>query len=83
VFRWIRQDQIDRGELESTSTDESSQLRAARRRIVELEAELATVKRASETFAEGRVVRPKDLFAIVETLADEGHGPNGFAGFWG
>ena len=74
VFRWVRQDKIDRGELVGTSTAESAELRAAKRRISELEAELATVKRASELFDKGRVVRPKDLFGIVETLAAEGHG---------
>jgi transposase len=42
VFRWVRQDRIDRGELPGTSTQESTELRAARRRIAELEAELAT-----------------------------------------
>ena len=42
-------------------------------RIVELESELATVRRASELFAEGRGA-PKALFGIVETLAREGHG---------
>jgi putative transposase len=74
VFRWVRQDRIDRGELEGTSTAASAELRAANRRIAELEAELATVKRASELFEKGPVVRPKDLFGIVETLATEGHG---------
>ena len=74
VFRWVRQDRIDRGELAGTSTVENAELRAARQRVAELEAELATVKRASEIFAEGRVVRPKALFGIVETLAREGHG---------
>ena len=74
VFRWVRQDKIDRGELAGTSTAESAELGAAKRRIAELEAELATVKRATELFEKGRVVRPKDLFAIVETLAAEGHG---------
>lgn len=74
VFRWVRQDRIDRGEIEGTSTAESGELREARRRIAELEAELATVRRASELFDRGRVVRPKDLFALVETLASEGHG---------
>ena len=29
---------------------------------------------ATELFDEGRVVRPKALFAVVETLAREGHG---------
>ena len=74
VYRWVKQERIDRGEVAGTSTGEKADLRAARRRITELEAELATVKRATELFAEGRVVRPKALFAIVETLAREGHG---------
>ena len=74
VFRWVRQDRINRGELAGVSTVESAELRAARRRIAELEAEVATVKRASESFAEGRVVHPKALFPIVEALACEGHG---------
>ena len=74
AFRWVRQDRIDRGELAGTSTVENAELRAARRRIGDLEAELATVKRASELFAERPVVRPKALFGIAETLAREGHG---------
>ena len=74
AYRWVRQDRIDRGEIAGTSSIENAELRAARHRIAELEAELATVKRATELFAEGRVVRPKALFAIVENLAREGHG---------
>lgn len=74
VFRWVRQDRIDRGEIPGTSSQESTELRAATRRITELEAELATVKRASELFAQARVVRPKVLCPIVETLVGEGHG---------
>jgi transposase len=67
VYRWVKQERIDRGEVAGTSTGENADLRAARRRrIAELEAELATVKRATELFADGRVVRPKALFAIVE-----------------
>ena len=56
------------------SSQDQAELRAARTRIAELEAELATVKRASELFAAGRVVRPKELFPIVEQLGLEGHG---------
>ena len=63
-------------------TAESEELRAAKRRIGELEAELATVKRATELFDKGRVVRPKDLFAIVETLASEGHGTKRERSIW-
>jgi transposase InsO family protein len=74
VYRWLRQDRIDRGELAGTSTVDNAELRAARRRIAELESELAIVKRASALFDEGRVVRPKAVFVIVATLAREGHG---------
>ncbi len=74
VFRWVRQDRIDRGELAGTPTAESAELRAAKRRIAELEAELSTIKRASQLFDQGSVVRPKELFPVVETLAAEGHG---------
>jgi transposase-like protein len=74
VYRWVRQDRIDRGELAGTSSVDNAELRAAKRRIAELESELAVVKRASALFDEGRVVRPKAVFDIVETLAREGHG---------
>ena len=46
VFRWVRQDKIDWGELAGKSTLGSAEIRAAKRRI----AELATVKRATELF---------------------------------
>jgi transposase InsO family protein len=74
VYRWVRQERIDRGELAGTSTSDNAELRAARQRIAELESELATVKRASTLFDEKRVVRPKALFGIVATMAAEGHG---------
>ncbi|MCM0621777.1 transposase, partial [Nocardioides bruguierae] len=41
---WVRQDQIDRGERPGISTGESADLRAARKRIRELETELAIVR---------------------------------------
>lgn len=37
VFRWVRQDRLDRGELTGTTTGDSAELRAARRRLAELE----------------------------------------------
>jgi transposase len=75
VFRWVRQGRVDRGELSGPSTVETAELRAARRRIAELEAELATVRRASELFAQGRVVPPKALFKIVEASRVKGTAP--------
>src|SRR5215211_7482361 len=59
VYRWKAQDLIDRGRRPGTSTSEQGELAAAKRRIQELETELALVKRAAALFAEG--VRPKLL----------------------
>jgi|SRR5579862_1889013 len=63
LYRWKRPVRIDRGELARTPTQEAAQLRAARLRIVELEAELATVRQPTELLSKGRVVRPRELMA--------------------
>lgn len=74
IFRWKQQDQVDRGEAVGITSSDNADLRAARHRIAELEAELAATKLASELCAEGRVVPPKDLYRIVEALGTDGHG---------
>ena len=48
VYNWGNQDQIDRGLRVGVSTSESSELAAARKRIGELETELAVIRRANE-----------------------------------
>lgn len=48
VYNWRRQDRVDRGLEAGTSTRESAELAAARKRIRELETELAVTKRANE-----------------------------------
>jgi transposase-like protein len=57
VYRWKAQDLIDCGIKPGLSTSERGELAAARRRIQELETELALVKQAAALFEEG--VRPK------------------------
>jgi transposase len=57
VYRWKAQDLIDRGVKPGTSTTEQGELAEAKRRIKELETELALVKQAAKLFEEG--VRPK------------------------
>src|SRR4051794_26149259 len=57
IYAWRRQELIDRGELPGRSTVEQEELRAARRRIKELETELAVHRRAAELLKES--VRPK------------------------
>lgn len=48
VYNWRNQDQIDRGVRAGISTSESAELAAARKRIRELETELAVTRRANE-----------------------------------
>jgi transposase-like protein len=63
VHRWKAQDLVNRGVKPGLSTSERGELAAARRRIQELETELALVKQAATLFAEG--VRPKDKGAVA------------------
>jgi transposase len=57
IYTWRNQELIDTAKLAGTTTSESTELRAARRRIAELETELAVTKRANELLKE--VVPPK------------------------
>lgn len=52
IYNWRNQDLIDRGLRRGVSTGESAELAAARRRIRELETELAVTKRANELLRE-------------------------------
>jgi transposase len=47
LYLWRRQDRIDRGEIAGVSSTEHAELAAARRRIAELETELAIHRRAA------------------------------------
>lgn len=51
---WLKQDRIDRGELPGTTTSESVELRAARKRIRDLEIELAILKQAGKFLGQDR-----------------------------
>ena len=57
IYTWRRQDRIDRGLQPGLTSAERSEVTAAKRRIAELEAELAIHRRASELL--GKVVPPK------------------------
>ena len=48
IYNWWNQERIDRGQRAGVSTTESAELAAARKRIRELETELAVTKRANE-----------------------------------
>jgi len=59
IYDWRKQDAIDRGLAPGLSSTEQVELKAALRRIAELEAELAVTRRANELL-KAKVVSPKD-----------------------
>ncbi len=58
IYVWRRQYLIDTGQLPGTNSSDLSELAAARKRIAELEAEVAIHRRAAELL--GEVTSPKD-----------------------
>jgi transposase len=52
IHNWLRQERIDRGEIPGTSTDMALDLAAAKRRIRQLETELAVAREVNEVFLE-------------------------------
>jgi transposase InsO family protein/transposase-like protein len=70
IYNWRRQELIDTGKLPGLTSREQTELVAARRRITELETELAIHRRANELLRE--VVPPKGRYAVIATMAAEG-----------
>jgi transposase len=52
IYNWRRQDRIDRGLQPGRTTQENAELAAAKKRIAELEAELAVSRRSMELLKE-------------------------------
>jgi transposase len=52
IYGWLKQDRIDRGEAPGLSTEGQMELAAARRRIRQLETELAVSRKVNEVFLE-------------------------------
>jgi transposase-like protein len=50
IYNWLRQERIDRGEQAGQTTDQALELAAAKRRIKELETELAVSRKVNEIF---------------------------------
>ncbi len=67
LYRWRRQAEIDADQRPGAKSYESDPLAAARRRIIELEAELKLTRAASALFAEGEgAVDPKGSSRLSE-----------------
>lgn len=58
MFRWLRQARVDRGELPGETSTESTQLKAALKRIRELEVELEATRLAAKELRDSSI-RPK------------------------
>jgi transposase len=50
IYSWIKQEKIDRGEVEGQSTEQGLELKAAKRRIKQLETELAVSRKVNQVF---------------------------------
>ena len=50
IYNWINQEKIDRGEVAGQSTEQAFELAAAKRRIRQLETELAVSRKVNEVF---------------------------------
>ena len=50
IYNWLKQERIDRGEAPGLSTEGQMELAAARRRIRQLETELAVSRKVNEVF---------------------------------
>lgn len=52
IYNWLKQDRIDRGDHPGLSTEGQIELAAAKRRIRQLETELAVSRKVNEVFLE-------------------------------
>jgi putative transposase len=70
IYNWRRQELIDTGQMPGITSTDQAELVVARRRIAELETELAVHRRATELLKE--MVPPKGRYAAIATMAAEG-----------
>ncbi|MBB4683764.1 transposase InsO family protein/transposase-like protein [Amycolatopsis jiangsuensis] len=70
IYSWRRQDRIDRGLESGLTSAEKAELTAAKKKIAELESELAVHRRATELLKEA--VRPKARYAAIAAMTEEG-----------
>ncbi|MBF6229080.1 IS3 family transposase [Nocardia abscessus] len=70
LSKWMRQADVDEGAKPGTSSSESAELRAAKRRIRLLEQENEVLKRAAAYFAQATL--PKMTYPLVRELAADG-----------
>jgi transposase-like protein len=50
IYNWLKQDRVDRGEVPGLSIEQQLDLAAAKRRVRQLETELAVARKVNEVF---------------------------------
>jgi transposase len=50
IYNWTKQEKVDRGEVQGQSTEQALELKAAKRRIRQLETELAVSRKINQVF---------------------------------
>jgi transposase len=61
IYNWTKQESTDRGEVQGQSTEQALELSAAKRRIRQLETELAVSRKVNQVFLD------QDLAPIAPT----------------
>lgn len=72
IHNWVRPDQIDRGERPGVTKPESIEMSKARKRIRQLEEEVAILRTASKLFEEDRP-HPRWIHPMIDALVASGH----------
>src|SRR2546421_6915407 len=75
IYNWLKQERIDRGETPGLSTEGQMELAAARRRIRQLETELARLAQGERGLPRSGS-RPKSLYPVIESLTGQGFDVN-------
>ena len=70
IYNWPKQDRIDRREAEGATTSQQLELAAARRRIKQLETELAVARKGQRGLSR-RGRRPKRLYPVIRALTGQ------------
>jgi putative transposase len=71
IYGWLKQERIDRGESPGLSTEGQMELAAAKRRIRQLETELAVSRKVNAVFLEQNLP-PKSLYPVIASLTGQG-----------
>lgn len=72
LHEWLKPDCIDRGEIPGETPTESAELRAARKRIRELETELAIFRQAAKFLDQDKPHPGGFTHPLIDRLADAG-----------